>query len=439
MKYKYVIKNVADAYGKTATFMPKPVKGDNGTGMHVNMSIWKDGKPLFRWRQIRGPQPRGAVVHRRHPEACENAERLHQPVYQQLQAPDPGFSKPRFCVRIPPATALAAFAFHGRKARKQSVSKPRFPDPSSNPYLWLCRPADGGSGRDQEQDRSGPRVGQGPVRPAARRVGRHSPRFARPLREALESLAADHDFLLAGDVFTERPDHGLYRPEMGKRSMPMSTRHTRSNTACITAAKRVDLKHKAPALRGLFLCAQMLRQTYFHFQVILYSVARPPSRPIPDCLTPPNGATSVENMPVFTPTTPYSSGLLHAGYAGNVAAVEIAGQSEDRVICHGDGFFFGLEAEQGRDGAEGFFPLRPACLGSRRPEPSAGRNCCPYCAAPPPVSTVPPLASTSSTWLSTLATASSWIKWPKLYLIFQAVANAQRCDSLGQFFLAKMS
>ena len=47
MKYKYVIKNVADAYGKTATFMPKPVKGDNGTGMHVNMSIWKDGKPLF--------------------------------------------------------------------------------------------------------------------------------------------------------------------------------------------------------------------------------------------------------------------------------------------------------------------------------------------------------------------------------------------------------
>ena len=45
--YKYVVHQVANAYGKTATFMPKPVYGDNGTGMHVHQSIWKDGKPTF--------------------------------------------------------------------------------------------------------------------------------------------------------------------------------------------------------------------------------------------------------------------------------------------------------------------------------------------------------------------------------------------------------
>ena len=75
-KYKYVIQNVAHAYGKSATFMPKPIAGDNGSGMHVNMSIWKGGQPLFAGRPLRGSEPGGALLHRRHPHARQGAERL---------------------------------------------------------------------------------------------------------------------------------------------------------------------------------------------------------------------------------------------------------------------------------------------------------------------------------------------------------------------------
>ena len=52
--YKYVVQQVAHAYGKTATFMPKPIKEDNGSGMHTHMSIWKDGKPLFAGNEYAG-------------------------------------------------------------------------------------------------------------------------------------------------------------------------------------------------------------------------------------------------------------------------------------------------------------------------------------------------------------------------------------------------
>ena len=69
MWYKYILKNVARKHGKTVTLMPKPLFGDNGTGMHCHQSLWKGGQPLFAGNGYAGLSDMALVVHRRHPEA----------------------------------------------------------------------------------------------------------------------------------------------------------------------------------------------------------------------------------------------------------------------------------------------------------------------------------------------------------------------------------
>ena len=88
--YKYVVHQVAHAYGKSATFMPKPIRDDNGSGMHTHFSIWNDGKPTFAGNEYAGLSENclffiGGVIKPR-----QGAERLHQPHHQQLQAAGPG-------------------------------------------------------------------------------------------------------------------------------------------------------------------------------------------------------------------------------------------------------------------------------------------------------------------------------------------------------------
>ena len=200
-KYKYVIHNTAQAYGKSATFMPKPIAGDNGTGMHVNMSIWKDGKPLFAGDKYADLSQEalyfiGGVL--KHAKALNAITNPSTNSYKRLI---PGFEAPVLraysarnrsgCVRIPWAESP--------KAKRVEA---RFPDPSANPYL--CFSALMMAGLDGIKNKIDPGASSDkdlydlPPEELA-----EIPTVCGSLREALEALEADHDFLLEGGVFTK--------------------------------------------------------------------------------------------------------------------------------------------------------------------------------------------------------------------------------------------
>jgi len=200
-KYKYVIHNVADAYGKSATFMPKPIYGDNGTGMHVNMSIWKDGKPLFAGDKYADLSQEalyfigGVLKHAKTLNAFTN------PSTNSYKRLIPGFEAPVLraysarnrsgCVRIP-----------WTESPKAKRVEARFPDPAANPYLCFAALLMAGLDGIKNKIDPGEAMDKNLYDLPAEELA-DIPTVCGSLREALDSLAADHDFLLAGDVFTK--------------------------------------------------------------------------------------------------------------------------------------------------------------------------------------------------------------------------------------------
>ena len=199
-KYKYVIHNVAHAYGKSATFMPKPVFGDNGSGMHVNMSIWKDGKPLFAGDKYADLSQEalwfigGILAHAKSLNAFTN------PTTNSYKRLIPGFEAPVLraysarnrsgCVRIP-----------WTESPKAKRVEARFPDPAANPYLafsaLLMAGLDGIKNKIDPGEAMDKNLYDLPAEELA-----DIPTVAGSLREALDELSNDMDYLLAGDVFT---------------------------------------------------------------------------------------------------------------------------------------------------------------------------------------------------------------------------------------------
>ena len=200
-KYKYVIHNVADAYGKSATFMPKPVYGDNGSGMHVNMSIWKGGKPLFAGDKYADLSQEalwyigGVLKHAKTINAFTN------PTTNSYKRLIPGFEAPvlrAYSARNRSASVRIPWT-ESPKAKRVEV---RFPDPSANPYLafaaLLMAGLDGIRNRIDPGEAMDKNLYDLPPEEL-----KGIPTVCASLREALDSLEHDHEFLLAGDVFTK--------------------------------------------------------------------------------------------------------------------------------------------------------------------------------------------------------------------------------------------
>jgi len=200
--YKYIIKNIAHARGKTATFMPKPLWGDNGSGMHVHQSLWKEGKTLM-------AEPKGYAGLSETSRYYIGGLLKHAPALLALVAPTvnsyhrlvPGFEAPVNLVysqRNRSAAVRIPMYSDNPKAKRIEF---RCPDPSCNPYLafgaMLMAGLDGiqnkidpGAPSDYDLYHSG--NGHGPVK-----------QVPGSLPDALAALEADHKFLLEGGVFTE--------------------------------------------------------------------------------------------------------------------------------------------------------------------------------------------------------------------------------------------
>ncbi|MBN9478766.1 MAG: type I glutamate--ammonia ligase [Bordetella sp.] len=199
--YKYVIHNVAHAYGKSATFMAKPMFGDNGSGMHVHMSIWKDGKPQFAGDKYAGLSQEclwyiGGII--KHAKAINAFANSTTNSYKRLV---PGYEAP---VKL-------AYSARNRSAsiRIPHVSSPkakrieaRFPDPMGNPYLTFVALLM--AGLDGIENRIDPGAAADKNLYDLPPEERHSiPEVAGSLKEALEALDADRAFLKKGGVMDD--------------------------------------------------------------------------------------------------------------------------------------------------------------------------------------------------------------------------------------------
>ncbi|MCF6247532.1 MAG: type I glutamate--ammonia ligase [Desulfobacula sp.] len=200
--FKYVLKNVATKYNHTVTFMPKPLYGDNGTGMHTHMSFWKDGNPLFAGNKYAGMSQDALYAIGGIMKHCKALCAITNPTTNSYKRLVPGFEAPiklAYSSRNRSA-AIRLPMYSGSPAAKRIEF--RTPDPSANGYMAFSAIAmamiDGIQNKIDPGDPMDKNIYDLPPEELAEIKSAPG-----SLEEALESLKADHKFLLKGDVFTK--------------------------------------------------------------------------------------------------------------------------------------------------------------------------------------------------------------------------------------------
>jgi len=201
MWFKYIIKNTARRAGKSATFMPKPIYGDNGSGMHCHQSLWKNGKPLFAGDGYAGLSQMalhyigGIVAHA--PALCA----LTNPTTSSYRRLVPGYEAPvnlAYSSRNRSAAIRIPMYSTSPKTRRIEV---RFPDPAANPYLAFAAMMMAGlDGIERKLDPGAPLDKD--IYGLSPEELKEVPQVPGSLEESLTALERDYEFLLKGDVFT---------------------------------------------------------------------------------------------------------------------------------------------------------------------------------------------------------------------------------------------
>jgi glutamine synthetase len=202
MYFKYIIKNVARRNGRTVTFMPKPLFGDNGSGMHTHQSLWKGGKPLFAGNEYAGLSKMalwyiGGIL--KHAPALAA---LTNPTTNSYKRLVPGFEAPvnlAYSGRNRSASIRIPMYSPSPKAKRVEV---RFPDPSCNGYLAFAAMLMAGlDGIENKIDPGAPLDKD--IYDLSPEELANVPSMPGSLEDALDNLENDHEFLMKGDVFTK--------------------------------------------------------------------------------------------------------------------------------------------------------------------------------------------------------------------------------------------